>query len=629
MKKNKLGIISLTLVITLALILGSFTTISADEPETILNTAGEEVAFMPAPPILQYVPMLTELMEDVIAFDVSKGQSTFDVSDFIDDLIAEGYTVAWWWLDGETVIPENIMKLVLLGASQGTTLWEPYSSVEGDMLEAWVDDGGELMVLTEYGGMFTYYTEEACIPFGVTPRYDMVTDPIDYDTYPYWVIYQSDNFAPSHPIFTGVSAVEFQASCSLDTSSGEIIITDADANPDEEPVAVAMEYGDGRVAIFGDYDWLTNYHFTDEGYSKEDNAIMAMNTIYWLNGLFDVVEIEKHYTHTDVDFYPWHWEYIRFYEDFDSPAGWVPHAPGEWNLNTGTEKVTTGDSGIPELMLYWTDVVGSEAWIESPQVDTSIAEILTLEFDHMIDAWEFGTGGGNIHFYLWARAESTDPYSLIDEWHPGLVDMPSATENYDISAFIGPETQIVFQFLGDAAADLTGWYIDDVEVNGQYKVIDPAELGTPLESIEMVINHNKVKSHNPGQFYAVIEITGPVQTFRFRDNFDVEFDVHPSKVGAGGVQAVAIDPDGYAIDISQYVEIKKINNGKNFVRINFNLPIELPPGYTIMVYIKFQTAYKNKPYGGNNWFWDNAKIDFEGDSGWDLETGRVRLRVYH
>jgi hypothetical protein len=172
--------------------------------------------------------------------------------------------------------------------------------------------------------------------------------------------------------------------------------------------------------------------------------------------------------------------------------------------------------------------------------------------------------------------------------------------------------------------------IDDI------KVMDPAKLGTPLKSIHMVINHDKVKSHNPGQFYGVIEITGPVQKFRFRDDFDREFDVHPSKIGTGGCQVIILDPKGFAkvITNSDQVEIKKIVNDNpdkpnkpGYVEIDFKLSTPLKPGYTLMVYIKFQTAYKNEKYGGDKIFWDQARIDIPSLIKWDFDTGKVKLPI--
>jgi hypothetical protein len=148
----------------------------------------------------------------------------------------------------------------------------------------------------------------------------------------------------------------------------------------------------------------------------------------------------------------------------------------------------------------------------------------------------------------------------------------------------------------------------------------------------MVINHGKVRSHNPGKFYAVMKITGQVQTFLIRDVFDIEFDVNPSKIGTGGCQVFKLDSAGFAklITRTSGVTITAINNKENRVDIRFDLPEPLEPDHTLMIYIKFQTPYKQKRYGGDHQFWDEGmywqeRLTYNDNP--TLTTGKVYLTI--
>lgn len=341
------------------------------------------------------------------------------------------------------------------------------------------------------------------------------------------------------------------------------------------------------------------------------------------------VEIEKYYTHTDVDFNPWHWECETvWFEDFDPCGpGWsIGDYPAHWDCSN--TNYAGGDSPEAWFTYFITTPVSwtGKSWIESPTISTVGGyDKVEISFDQYVDLF-IGT------FILGVEASDGGPWTTVYSYeYDALVDDPIVTDGVTFElpeAFLDTVISLRFFFDGNIF-NIDHWYIDNIEVTGCYIIPDPAELGTPLNTIHMVINKNKVRSHNPGQFYAVINITGPVQTFYFRDRFDIEFDVNPSKVLSGGVQVILLDPDGYAevITDTPNLTIKKINNGNNRVNIEFHLEEELPPGYTLKVYIKFQTAYKNKPYGGDHQFWDKANIDLDDDGVWDLTTWKVYLPI--
>lgn len=274
---KKFVIVFMMLVISLAFIMSNFTTISADEPPITFTTTGFEIGggeFISS--ASQIVDPIEPADENVIAFDISKGQSTSSFESFIDDLQSMGYTVVTIdiTLDG---IPDNVEKLIISSAFYSGT----YINAEAIMLEQWVDDGGELLVLAEWGPDFTENTDKICNQFGITQNSDQIIDTDDYDSVNIWVNYEGYNLDFTHPILYDVNSIVFYSGCSFDATDGVIIRTDDDgtATPSDAPAAIAKDWGIGRVAIFGDYDWISSY------YGDYDNAKIAINTIIWLNGI--------------------------------------------------------------------------------------------------------------------------------------------------------------------------------------------------------------------------------------------------------------------------------------------------------------------------------------------------------
>jgi len=277
MYKNiiKFGLIPIMII----LVAFTFATL-ADDPEINTATYEEDTVFRPRSPGLQIVPPWNPDMNNVIAFDISKGQYTSDFPDFITDLQNAGYTVTYIDIGGG--IPSNIEKLVISSMTDNFLISSPYSQSEGILIESWVSNGGEVLILSDWG-IFADYVYEICIPFGVDPINYAVTDSDDGGISGYAITFDGYNLH-SHPILDGVSSVIFDA-CNYLDSDDYIITTDNDitADPQNEPVAVAKDYGQGRVAIFGDNNWLSQFGIGHYGIG--DHSTMAMNTIYWLNGI--------------------------------------------------------------------------------------------------------------------------------------------------------------------------------------------------------------------------------------------------------------------------------------------------------------------------------------------------------
>ena len=146
-------------------------------------------------------------------------------------------------------------------------------------------------------------------------------------------------------------------------------------------------------------------------------------------------------------------------QHFDStvfpPAGWTQEQTGEW------ARVTTALAGgvSPEARLYYYNIVGNYAYLQSPAFDTTGTTSLKLEFRSFIDSQY---GGANQKVLI--RSSALASWVDITPWtNPVNVDIPAAKYIIDISAYVGNGTQVQFEFSGTSAG-LYYWYLDDVVV---------------------------------------------------------------------------------------------------------------------------------------------------------------------
>ncbi|UCB59008.1 MAG: hypothetical protein JSV67_01545, partial [Thermoplasmatales archaeon] len=339
--------------------------------------------------------------------------------------------------------------------------------------------------------------------------------------------------------------------------------------------------------------------------------------------------IEKHFTYTDVEFTPYVWEPIEFYlEDFEGdcpPVGWtIYEAPingDTWICNNILTSACEygGASGI--FMEFDDDDYGSESdnpleeLITAP-IDCSIYRNIYLSFD---GDFEDMAGGGMfwVHISNDGGLTWTEVLFVTEDLVGGFPAHPDIP--IDISSLADFESDVRIKFtysdLYDGGINSWGWgvLIDNVRLNGEHYVLQPAELGTPLDSIDIVIrgkNQLKVKSTNPGQFYAVATITGHIQDLVLYDIFDEEFDINPAKLG-GGVEVIMVDPDGYATVLTDHPGVSAVvYNDDDELWVYVYLDDPIPIGHKLMIYIKFQTSMKHEEYTGDDefentfWLWD-------------------------
>ena len=194
------------------------------------------------------------------------------------------------------------------------------------------------------------------------------------------------------------------------------------------------------------------------------------------------------------------------YEDFSAgvpPPGWSQEEAGEW------QQSNTANAGgtAPEAYLPWDDVNGDYAYLDSIPVNTIGAPTLTLSFKHYIDHY---TDSFNCRVY--ARASSTDSWHDVTPWsNPITGDIGPETVTIDITPYIGPETQIRFEFDG-YYWNLNYWYIDDVEI---YSSRDAGDVVYSSEvKVDIPAGSSKYVEFAPwnatyGSYALRIEITTP------------------------------------------------------------------------------------------------------------------------
>ncbi|MDO8123007.1 MAG: hypothetical protein Q6364_01310 [Candidatus Hermodarchaeota archaeon] len=185
-----------------------------------------------------------------------------------------------------------------------------YTAPELDAIEAYVVNGGSVLIIAESAAFLTPACYQLARTFGVDFYAGVINDTDDYDTFEYWPTFSGTNLA-NHPAMNGVDEITLLHATALNMTPANaipLIRTDNDAtagwdttppgNPSGQnlPVAVAFEYGRGRVVITPDM----SHWYNDTGnplLAKSNNALFGINVIRWLGqagfstaGYYDVTE---------------------------------------------------------------------------------------------------------------------------------------------------------------------------------------------------------------------------------------------------------------------------------------------------------------------------------------------------
>ena len=145
-------------------------------------------------------------------------------------------------------------------------------------------------------------------------------------------------------------------------------------------------------------------------------------------------------------------------EDFSGtflPEGWSQEEPDEWKQTNDDEAGGTA----PEAYLYYSNINGDYAAMQSKPVNTIGAPLLYLKFNHSIDHY---TSTFNCRVY--SRSDSSDSWTDITPWeNPVSSDVTAEEQIIDITSDIGPGTEVKFEFQGNDW-NLNDWNIDDVSI---------------------------------------------------------------------------------------------------------------------------------------------------------------------
>jgi hypothetical protein len=332
--------------------------------------------------------------------------------------------------------------------------------------------------------------------------------------------------------------------------------------------------------------------------------------------------VDKDFRHTNVAFSPYPYKDIEFYlEDFESgcpPTGWMIYdSPSVlngdvWACNTTPNIPTILDYGgvIGTFMEFDDDDYGSSSHnpseeLISASIDCSMYKNIYLDFD---GDFEDMAGGGK----FWVNISHDGGITWWNVFFETNDVDPGGWDNHtslpiSLGSFADGSSDLKIKFTYSDVYDTSGissygWGVtlDNIRLTGD---LYPAELGDLIEYnetedlyyMDLVVKKNgKVASTNPGQLYAVINMSGPIDNVTVNDHFDYEFDVNPPKVG-GGVEIILVDPDGYSITITKDPGVTaEVDNENNWVNVSIELDEQLPSGWNLMIYIKFKTAMKHE-----------------------------------
>lgn len=150
------------------------------------------------------------------------------------------------------------------------------TAAEINMFQAWVSNGGSLLVLSD-----ELNNQELTYAFGVTfgsgSGGAVIVDPTDSWPAPYHhvVTYQKDNFS-DHSMMQNVDIVMTDSALPVTGAGDPLITVDADGTPVGAVVARVMQYGSGRALFLGDEDLISFY----------DTRSFLREALYWLaNGV--------------------------------------------------------------------------------------------------------------------------------------------------------------------------------------------------------------------------------------------------------------------------------------------------------------------------------------------------------
>jgi len=217
-------------------------------------------------------------------------------SEFANYLMVNGYIVS-------TINPGTIINSSGLASADVLVIVAPQNSYlesELDAIENWVKEGGNLLLISDWGS-FGSVARTIASRFNIVLRGDAICDSDENVGDPSQVYYDGANLLV-HPVTKGVDRVEIYAGDGILTAPAEeipLIVTDYDGTAfwfsDNSPalgVSVMSAFeggaiGSGRLIIMTDsnvWDSINDADYDgDVGFYDSDNEVLAINSINWLS----------------------------------------------------------------------------------------------------------------------------------------------------------------------------------------------------------------------------------------------------------------------------------------------------------------------------------------------------------
>ena len=225
------------------------------------------------------VPAIPPATRKAVVFDdthlggMQRGWTTFDPA-----LAAAGLSVTHITAPPLTAAALQNAEAVVIGMSP-----DAYSQAEIALLVAFVQGGGGLFLVTDFGGGVWSAPMRAVLnAFGITDENNTASDPTNsWDGDPGHILFDNQRNFRAHPIVSGVSSLATNATPTLAASSGApwdtVIETDADTLPARRPILMARSFGAGRVVAFGDASAIR-----DTLLGTRDNKTLAVRCVQWV-----------------------------------------------------------------------------------------------------------------------------------------------------------------------------------------------------------------------------------------------------------------------------------------------------------------------------------------------------------
>ncbi|MBI3934726.1 MAG: hypothetical protein HY316_08520 [Acidobacteria bacterium] len=228
---------------------------TADDSGTVL--AGLAVEIVPP------VDCLTDL-GTIIAWDTFNGGTTADHTILVGDLQALGYTVRT--INTANGIPACVRKLLITSQAFNGCLLTPFPAAQVTAIANWVQAGGELFLLNEWGFLCGSATGPIATPLGATWNGNQSASQ---------VYTANANYDPNNPatLFNGVATwAEFAGS---DYTAAQNVVATTNAGV---PALIAGPVQSGCVVIVGDSNLIADLWIVEE-----DNRALASNAFVFLN----------------------------------------------------------------------------------------------------------------------------------------------------------------------------------------------------------------------------------------------------------------------------------------------------------------------------------------------------------